>query len=96
MRKKLSAVAALNRVLEPEGLRLCINQDRRIDRGFFYIERIDTGEIVRRRVDLGELGRSLRIHGTLPPPRPGENDEPDDGGPSLPSGPATPTPPRET
>ena len=88
MRRTLSAVAALNRVLQPEGLRLCINKNRRIDRGFFYIERIETGEIIRRSVDLHELGRSLRTDGILPPPRPGENVVTDDGGPVLPPGPA--------
>jgi hypothetical protein len=79
-RGRLSAVAALNRGLEPQGLRLCINRDRRVDRGFFYIERIDTREIVRRNVDLRELGRSLRAHGTLPPPRQGEFHAQNDAG----------------
>ena len=88
MRNRTSAVAAFNLILEPQDLRLCINTERRVDRGFFYMVRISTGEIVRRNVDLHELGRSLRTDGTLPSPRPRENEEPDDGGPVLPPGPA--------
>jgi len=73
----------LNLILKSQDLRLCINTERRIDHGFCYIVPISTGEIVRRNVDLRELGRSLRTDETLPPPRPGENEEPDNGGPVL-------------
>jgi len=92
MTRRESAVGALNRLLVPEGLRLRINKERRIDRGFYYIERIGSGEVVRRNVDLSELGRYLRTAGALPPPRPGEEDigSDDDNGPVLPSGPLKP------
>jgi len=85
MKRPLSAVAAFNRLIKPQGLHLRINKQRRIDLGFFCIVNIDSGQIVRRSVDLHEVGKYLRSHGTLPPPRAGEFDEPhDDGGAVLP------------
>src|SRR6476660_5637626 len=84
-----STIGRINRVLEPQGLKLVLNRGplSRRDCGQVYLVNIETGEILDRDVNLHEFGSYLRS-GTLPPMRPGAPGNVNaDAGPVLPPGP---------